>query len=104
MAKGAPRRKPLAVPGAEDALHRLKYEIAAELGLPVGAGLATEPADAEFAAELGTLPAAAIRDDYWGHVASRDTGAVGGRIVRRLVQQAELAMGENRTNLSIDSI
>jgi hypothetical protein len=94
MARGQSRRKPLSVPGAEDALNKLKYEIAAELGIPVGPQLSNLSADAEFATELGSIPAASIREDYWGHVASRDAGAVGGHLVRRLVQQAELAMGQ----------
>ena len=76
------RRKPLSVPEAEEALSRLKYEIAAELGLPVGSGYAAGAADAqdaEFASELGSLPAPAVGKDYWGHVAARDAGAVAAR-------------------------
>jgi len=103
MARGQSRRKPLSVPGAEEALNRLKYEIAAELGIPVApvAAGASASADAEFAAELGGIPASA-HEAYWGHVASRDAGAVGGQIVRRLVQQAQLGMGKD-AGLSIDS-
>lgn len=89
MARGQSRRRSLAVPGAEEALNAMKYEIAAELGIPVGASLQNLSADAEFASELGALPAASLREDYWGHIASRDAGAVGGHVVRRLVQQAE---------------
>lgn len=102
MARGQSRRKPLAVPGAEEALKQMKYEIAAELGIPVGPGLADLSADTEFATELGALPAASIREDYWGHIASRDAGAVGGHLVRRLVQQAELVMGQQASISSID--
>lgn len=76
------------VPQCQQALDQMKYEIAAELGLPVGGGLATF-GNVEFASELGSLPAASIQEDYWGHIASRDTGAVGGTITKRLVQQAE---------------
>lgn len=92
MAAGQARRRVLAVPGAEEALKRMKYEIAAELGIPVGTGLQNLSADEEFASELGAIPAAAIREDYWGHIASRDAGAVGGHLVRRLVQQAEAVL------------
>lgn len=57
----------LVVPGSHKALDDMKYEIAAELGIPVHQG----------------------SEDYWGEIASRDTGAVGGRITRRLVEYAE---------------
>lgn len=92
MASGQSRKRTLAVPGAEEALNRMKYEIAAELGIPVGTGLQNLSADTEFASELGAIPVAAVSEDYWGHVASRDTGAIGGHIVRRLVQQAEATL------------
>ncbi|MBX6353980.1 MAG: alpha/beta-type small acid-soluble spore protein [Thermoflavifilum sp.] len=61
------KRNSLVVPGCHKALDNWKYEIAAELGLPVHQG----------------------SEDYWGHVATRDTGAVGGRITQRLVAMAE---------------
>lgn len=76
------------VPGCEAALDQMKYEIAAELGLPVGNNLAAF-ADTEFATELGVLNGGQLREDYWGHIASRDAGAVGGHITKRLIQQAE---------------
>jgi len=55
------------VNGCHKALDDMKYEIAAELGLPVYQG----------------------SEDYWGHLATRDTGAVGGHITARLVAYAE---------------
>lgn len=55
----------LVVPQADAALDQLKYEIAQELGIQVP------------------------QDNYWGHMATRDTGAIGGHITRRLVQIAE---------------
>lgn len=79
------------VPECRQALDQMKYEIAAELGLPVGNGLASF-GNVEFATELGSMPSASIKEDYWGHIASRDAGAVGGTITRRLVQQAEQAL------------
>lgn len=82
------------VPGCEKALDQMKYEIAAELGLPVGKNAAGF-ADTEFATELGSIGnGTQIREDYWGHIASRDTGAVGGSITKRLVQQAESILSQ----------
>lgn len=63
----------LVVPQANAALDQLKYEVANELGIAVP------------------------QDGYWGYVASRDTGAIGGNITRRLVQIAEQTLsGGNR--------
>lgn len=78
------------VPESGKALDVLKYEIAAELGLPVGKQLAN--VNVEFATELGSLPSASVKEDYWGHIASRDTGAVGGTITARLIKKAEEMM------------
>ncbi|MDO3678834.1 alpha/beta-type small acid-soluble spore protein [Paenibacillus ehimensis] len=78
------------VPESEKALDVLKYEIAAELGLPVGKQLAN--ANVEFATELGSIPSASVKEDYWGHIASRDAGAVGGTITARLIKKAEEMM------------
>lgn len=88
MAKGQWGNKHI-VKGAHKALDQLKYEIAAEMGLPVGQSLSNFSADTEFATELGSIPASQMKEDYWGHIASRDSGAVGGTITKRLVQQAE---------------
>ena len=30
-----------------------------------------------------------MKEDYWGHISSRDAGAVGGTITQRLIQRAE---------------
>jgi hypothetical protein len=87
MARGSNAK---VVPESKNALDILKYEIAQELGLPVGK---SSPyalnVNAEFAAELGSMPASSFNEDYWGHISSRDAGAVGGSITRRLIQQAE---------------
>lgn len=78
------------VPQCKAALDMMKYEIAAELGLPVGKqALQSFGAYTEFATELGAVPAGSIKEDYWGHIASRDTGYVGGNITKRLIQKAE---------------
>ncbi|WP_019535676.1 MULTISPECIES: alpha/beta-type small acid-soluble spore protein [Paenibacillaceae] len=78
------------VPGSEQALNAMKYEIAAELGLPVGQAYGNS--NVEFAAELGAMPAGSVKEDYWGHIASRDAGAVGGHITARLIRKAEEMM------------
>ncbi|HEX7056197.1 MAG TPA: alpha/beta-type small acid-soluble spore protein [Bacilli bacterium] len=93
MAKGQSGRRKM-VPESHQAIDQWKYEIAQELGLPVGkqALAAVQEFDAEFATELGVIPAGSISEDYWGHIAARDTGAVGGAITRRLVRQAEQAI------------
>lgn len=76
------------VPESKKALDILKYEIAAELGLPVGKQMSLH-ADTEFATELGSIPSSSMKEDYWGHISSRDAGAVGGTITKRLIQKAE---------------
>lgn len=55
----------LVVPQANQALDQLKFEIAQELGIQIP------------------------QDGYYGYMATRDTGAIGGHITRRLVQIAE---------------
>ncbi|SNX55080.1 alpha/beta-type small acid-soluble spore protein [Thermoanaerobacterium sp. RBIITD] len=70
MARGSWNDKPKVVPEAHQALDNLKYEIASEMGLPVKQG----------------------SEDYWGNLSSRDCGAVGGHMLRRMVQFAEAAM------------
>jgi hypothetical protein len=57
----------LVIPNVHKALDDMKYEIAAELGLPVHQG----------------------SEDYWGEITSRDAGRTGGEITRRLVAYAE---------------
>ncbi|NQX61943.1 alpha/beta-type small acid-soluble spore protein [Paenibacillus qinlingensis] len=76
------------VPESKKALDILKYEIAAELGLPVGYSQSLN-VDTEFAGELGSIPSSSAKKDYWGHITSRDNGAVGGRMTQRLIQRAE---------------
>lgn len=69
MAQGQSRSSnTLVAPEAADALTRLKFEVAQELGIQIP------------------------QDGYMGYVATRDTGAIGGHMVRRLVQIAEEAI------------
>lgn len=90
MARGSKSRNPKVVPECAQALDQWKYEIAAELGLPVGQSAIN--ANVEFATELGAIPSSSMKEDYWGHIAARDTGAVGGAITRRLVEKAQEAL------------
>ncbi|RXZ79225.1 alpha/beta-type small acid-soluble spore protein [Paenibacillaceae bacterium] len=55
----------LVIPQARAAIDQLKYEVAQELGIQ--------------------LP----QDGYYGNMTTRDTGALGGYITRRLVQIAQ---------------
>lgn len=52
---------------AHPALDNMKYEIAAQLNLPVRQG----------------------SEDYWGNLTARDCGRVGGQMVKRLISMAE---------------
>lgn len=64
----------LVVPQATAALEQMKYEIAQELGI--------------------TIPA----DGYYGSMATRDTGSIGGYMTKRLVQMAEQQLaGQHRS-------
>lgn len=64
MAQGQQTNRAV-VRGAEQALDQLKLEVANEIGLAVPA------------------------DGYWGDLPSRQTGAVGGHMVRRMIRMAE---------------
>ena len=78
------------VPECRKALDQMKYEIASELGVPFGhPGIGANGADSEFAGELGSVPASNGGAAYLGHLTSREAGAVGGGITKRLVQQAQ---------------
>jgi len=66
MARGQSRSSnQLVVQQAASALEQLKYEVAQELGIQIP------------------------QDGYYGYMATRDTGAIGGHMVRKLVQIAE---------------
>lgn len=61
----ASRNNQLVVPQANAALDQMKYEIASELGISLS------------------------QDGYYGNLATRDAGSIGGNITKRLVQIAE---------------
>ncbi len=75
MAQGQQGKKHV-VPGAHGALDNMKYEIAAELGIPVYQG----------------------SEDYWGEIPARDCGTVGGHMVRRMIQMAEQQLSGTTTS------
>lgn len=58
-------RNQKAVPEAKHALNQFKYEVADEIGIKVP------------------------ENGYWGDVTSRECGALGGNMVKKLVQMAE---------------
>lgn len=64
------------VPQASDALNSFKYEIANELGIQAPQG------------------------GYWGNVSSRDCGAVGGNMVRKMISFAEGQLSSNASAIS----
>ncbi|MFD2117930.1 small, acid-soluble spore protein, alpha/beta type [Paenibacillus yanchengensis] len=58
----------LLVPQATAALDQMKYEVAQELGIAIP------------------------QDGYYGNMATKDTGSIGGSITRRLVQIAQQSL------------
>lgn len=64
------------VPQASAALNQFKYEIANELGIQAPQG------------------------GYWGNVSSRDCGAVGGNMVRKMISFAEGQLSSNASAVS----
>lgn len=65
MAGQGSRSNQLVVPQANQALDQLKFEVAQELGISMST------------------------DGYYGNMATRDAGAIGGNVTRRLVQIGE---------------
>jgi hypothetical protein len=66
------RSNTLLVKNASRALDQLKYEVAGELGIQTP------------------------QDGYWGTMTTRDTGAIGGNITRKLVALAEQQLAGSR--------
>ncbi|OEF95602.1 alpha/beta-type small acid-soluble spore protein [Desulfuribacillus alkaliarsenatis] len=65
----------LVVPEAYQALDQFKYEVASELGIQTP------------------------QNGYWGTMTSRDCGAVGGNITRKLVQLGEQQLMGSQSNM-----
>lgn len=59
------------VPEAMDALDRFKYEVASEVGVT-------------------------LKDGYNGDLSSRDAGRIGGNMVKKMIQQVENNMINNK--------
>lgn len=66
------RRNNYVVVQAAQALHNFKYEVSKELN-------------------IDTTP---IVGDYWGYMTARDCGAVGGHMVKRMIEAAERSLSE----------
>ncbi|HEX7714367.1 MAG TPA: alpha/beta-type small acid-soluble spore protein [Bacillota bacterium] len=71
MGTGQKRNTPLVLE-AHNALDSFKYEIANELNIDTSK----------------------IQGGYWGYMMSRDTGAIGGNMVRRMIEAAERSLAE----------
>lgn len=71
MGTGQKRNTPLVLE-AHSALDKFKYEIANELNIDTSK----------------------IQGGYWGYMMSRDTGAIGGNMVRRMIEAAERSLAE----------
>jgi small acid-soluble spore protein B (major beta-type SASP) len=68
VAQGSSSSNTPVVPNAKRALDQFKYEVANELGIQTPA------------------------DGYWGTMTTRDTGAIGGHMVRKMIAMAEQAL------------
>jgi len=82
------RSNKLVVPECANALQQMKYEIAGELGVQIGASQASG-LDTEFAGELGSIGSSSFGQAYLGNLTSREAGSLGGGITKRLIQQAQ---------------
>lgn len=60
------------VKSAGPALDKFKYEIANELNIDLSK----------------------VQGGYWGYMATRDTGSIGGNMVRRMIEAAERTLAE----------
>ncbi|BBI36166.1 alpha/beta-type small acid-soluble spore protein [Cohnella abietis] len=82
------RSNKLVVPECANALRQMKYEVAAELGVPINQ-YSTGGLDTEFAGELGSIGSVSYGKQYYGDLSSREAGALGGGITQRLIRQAQ---------------
>ena len=73
MARGSSTSNRALVQGSERALDTLKYEVARDIGI-------NPP-----------------QDGYWGDIPSRQNGAVGGHMVRRMIALAEQNLAQGGT-------
>ncbi|HHX01713.1 MAG TPA: alpha/beta-type small acid-soluble spore protein [Firmicutes bacterium] len=76
MAQGSGSSNQKLVPQAYNALNQFKYEVAQELNI-----------NPEY------------KTGYWGNITSRECGAVGGHMVRKMIASAEQALANQATTL-----
>ncbi len=70
------RSNSLLVKEASSAMNRFKYEIANELNIDTSK----------------------VQGGYWGNMLSRDNGAIGGNMVRRMIEAAERSLAQQNLN------
>lgn len=75
MAQGSDTSNKPVISKAYNALEQFKYEVASELGI-----------NNEY------------QTGYWGNISSRECGAVGGHMVRRMIAAAEQSLIEQATS------
>lgn len=68
MAQGSNTGSRAVVHGAEQALNQFKYQVARNIGVPVP------------------------ESNYWGDLPARQCGAVGGQMVKQMIQMAEQSL------------
>ena len=73
MAQGQ-RQNRILVPEARQSMDQFKYEVANEIGLNVQPG------------------------DYWGDIPARLNGAVGGHMVRKMIQEYQQQLSQQQPN------
>ncbi|NLM41470.1 MAG: alpha/beta-type small acid-soluble spore protein [Firmicutes bacterium] len=69
MTRRRRRGNRILIPEAKQAMDQFKYEMASELGI-----------NPEY------------KSGYWGNISSRECGAVGGHMVRRMIAEAEQSL------------
>ncbi|TZE83400.1 alpha/beta-type small acid-soluble spore protein [Calorimonas adulescens] len=74
MARGSNTSNIIVVREAKKAMDQWKYEVANEIGVQPPA------------------------DGYWGNLSSRDCGAVGGHMVRKMIEMAERSIANTPQN------
>ncbi|NLM25906.1 MAG: alpha/beta-type small acid-soluble spore protein [Firmicutes bacterium] len=77
MTQGSSSSNVKVIPQAYQALNQFKYEVAQELNI-----------NPEY------------KTGYWGNISSRECGAVGGHMVRKMIASAEQALVE-QANLGV---
>lgn len=79
MARGSRSRNRKVIPQAAQAMDKFKYEVASELGI-----------NPEY------------KSGYWGNISSRECGAVGGHMVRRMIAAAEQSLTNQQGGFGLE--